>query len=489
MGKRVMRRFIKGILFLSICLASLLTLFIWNVEADKSRPMMSPVLEGKTRDCLDCHRFPNVQTNAGAFASQAFCLECHQKDTCVKTIDKEKISLKIDPMEIRKGRHAFVACIQCHTDVARSPHQSKTGAQCLECHPVHNGAGEIHAPHLRVQCQACHGVSEFVYFDKHTDQVRPSHINDKKIPIGLTDHDLQDTTRADFCERCHTPGNKVGAAHTVLPSKSFICIMCHDVSLTMGGPVFWVAFILLILGILFTVLFWFQGSVQGEKKSMHRKIGLVSESIWGTFFSRDFFTILKTILLDVILQRRLLQESVKRWFIHSLIFLPILFRFSMSIFTFFVSRIGPESSLAVILIDKNSGFTAFVNDLCGILILLGIVLAALQRLIIKPPHVVSEAKDNVALLLIGLLVLLGFLAEGVRILMTQVPPEVGIYSFIGYPISRLLSFTHIQWTAIYPYLWWAHAGVGAAFVAYLPFGKMRHMFNTPLTLLLNYKMK
>ena len=487
MGKRGIEKFIKRMLYLSICLGSLF--LAWQVNAGEIKPMMPSQMEGKTRDCLDCHRYPNVETNAGAFASQAFCLECHEKATCVKTVDKTKVSLKVDSEKIRQGRHAFVGCIQCHTDVARSPHQSKTGAQCLKCHSFHNGAGEIHAPHLRVQCQACHGVSQFVYFDNAADQVRPAHINGKKIPIGLTDHDLQDTSKADFCKRCHTPGNAVGAADAVLPSKSFICIMCHDVSLTMGGPVFWVAFILLILGILFAVLFWFQGSVQGEEKSMHRKMGLVSESIWSTLFSKDFFTILKTILLDVILQRRLLQESVKRWFIHSLIFLPILFRFLLSVFTFFVSRIGPESSLAVILIDKNSGFTAFVNDLCGILILLGIVLAALQRFIIKPPHVISEAKDNVALLLIGLLVVLGFMAEGVRIVMTQLPPEVGFYSFIGYPISRLLSPMGAHCSAIYPYLWWAHAVVGAIFVAYLPFGKMRHMFNTPLTLLLNYKMK
>ena len=489
MGKRLMGQFIKGILFLSICSASLLTFFIWSAEANQTNPMMPPLLEGKARDCLECHRYPNVETNAGAFASQVFCLECHQKDSCTKTVHKEKVSLKIDPEDIRKGRHAFVGCIQCHTDVARSPHQSKEGAQCLSCHPFHNGAGEIHAPHLRVRCQACHTVSKFVYLDKESNEVRPAHTNDKKMPIGLTDHALQDTDRADFCQRCHTQENKVGAADIILPSKSFICIMCHDVSLTMGGPVFWVAFILLVIGILATVHFWFQGSVQGEEKSMHRKIGFVSESIWGTIFSSDFFTILKTILLDVILQRRLLQESVKRWFIHSLIFLPILFRFLLSVFTFFFSRIGPESSLAVILIDKNSGFMAFVNDLCGILILLGIVLAALQRFIIKPPHVIAEAKDNLALLLIGLLVFLGFLAEGARILMTQLPPEAGLYSFIGYPLSGFLSLTTIQWTAVYPYIWWAHAVVGAIFVAYLPFGKMRHMFNTPLTLLLNYKMK
>ena len=489
MGKRTIRLIIIEVLCLIICLVSLLSISARQAKADETNPMMPPLLEGKQRDCLDCHRYPNVQTNAGAFASQSFCLECHQKDSCIKTVNKNKVSLKIDPEEIRKDRHAFVGCIQCHSDVARSPHQSKTGAQCRECHPPHNGADEIHAPHLRVQCQACHNVSKFVFLDQETDQVRLSHQNTKGMPIGLTDHHFQDTNREDFCERCHTPENKVGAADTALPSKSFLCIMCHDASLTMGGPVFWAALILFVIGIFVTVHFWFQGSVQGEEKSLHRKITLTSESLWSTFFSKKLFTLLETFLLDVILQRRLLQESVKRWFIHSLIFIPILFRFLLSVLTFFVARIGPDSSLAMVLIDKNSGFTAFVNDLCGILILAGILLAALQRLIIKPPHVVAETKDNLALLIIGILVFLGFLAEGARILMTQLPPEVGLYSFIGYPISRLLSLMGVQWSAVYPYLWWAHAAMGAIFVAYLPFGKMRHMFNTPLTLLLNYKMK
>ena len=487
MGKRAIRQFIKGILYLCICLGSLSP--ISPVTAREITPMMPPVSGGKARDCLDCHRYPNVETNAGGFASQVFCLECHQKESCTRTVRKEKVSLKIDAQEIQKGPHTFVGCISCHRDVARSPHRSTTGAQCRSCHPVHNGAGAIHAPHLRVRCQACHSVSSFVVLDKETHEVRLAHENNKSMPIGLTDHALQDTGREDFCGRCHTDGNKVGAPDAVLPPKSVLCIMCHTGSFTMGGPLFWVAFGLFLLGIIIMVHFWFQGSVQGEEKSLHRKIALASESVWSTLFSRDLFAIGKTLLLDVILQRRLLQESVKRWFIHALIFLPILFRFLLSVFTFFVSRIGPESSLALVLIDKNSAFMAFANDLCGILILLGIVLAALQRLIIKPPHVIAEYKDNLALLLIGLLVLLGFVAEGARILMTQLPTHVGLYSFIGYPLSRLFSFAGVDWSALYPYLWWAHAVIGAIFVAYLPFGKMRHMFNTPLTLLLNYKMK
>ncbi len=425
MGKRANRRIIIAGLCLIICLASLLSVSVWAVEPHEATGMMPTLTDGKQRDCLDCHRYPNVQTNAGGFASQAFCLECHEKESCIKTVEKGKVSLKVDPTEIRKGRHAFVGCISCHTDVARSPHQSTTGAQCLECHVLHNGAGEIHAPHLNVQCQACHGVSKFVFLDKETHQVRPAHVNDKNIPIGLTDHHLQNTEHEDFCQRCHTRGNPVGAAAAVLPPKSFICIMCHNTSFAMGGAVFWVAFVFFILGILATLHFWFQGSVKGEETSLHRKIALASDSLWGTIFSRAFVTLLKTFLLDVILQRRLLQESVKRWFIHSLIFIPILFRFLLSIFTFFVSRIGPDSSLAVTLIDKNSGFTAFTNDLCGILILMGIIIAAIQRIIIKPTHVISETRDNLALLLIGALVFLGFLAEGARILMTQLPADIG----------------------------------------------------------------
>ena len=100
-----------------------------------------------------------------------------------------------------------------------------------------------------------------------------------------------------------------------------------------------------------------------------------------------------------------------------------------------------------------------------------------------------EGQDNIAVGLISLLVIAGFFLEGVRILMTQVPEDVAIYSFLGYGVAGLISFLDLDWREVYPYLWYAHAVLGALFVAYLPFGKMRHIFNTPLTLAMNYKMK
>ena len=112
-----------------------------------------------------------------------------------------------------------------------------------------------------------------------------------------------------------------------------------------------------------------------------------------------------------------------------------------------------------------------------------------QRFILKPPHVASEGRDTIAVVIIGLLVLFGFFVEGARILITRVPSEVAIFSFIGYPTSKLFSLGNWDWPSVYQYLWYGHALLGALFIAYVPYSKMKHALNTPITLVLSYKMK
>ena len=450
--------------------------------------LMRSVMDGKERECLDCHRYPNINTNEGVFASRSLCMECHGKESCKKTVGENQVLLQVSLESFNKTRHKYAACIHCHTDAARSPHYTETGAQCMGCHAVH-GEEAIHAPHLRVECQACHRTSKFVFLDKEFDRVRLSHFDDKKAPISLTDHALPDVTDEEFCQRCHNAENKVGAAAVVLPSKSFLCILCHNAPLAMGHFIFWVAFLIFLLGLILTLRFWFKGSVRGEEESLHRKVAITSESVWQIVFSKEIFSLIKVILLDVFLQRRILQESVKRWSIHSLIYLSILARLLLSLFTYFAYRISPDSALTLTLIDKNHGFTAFTYDLLGLFIVSGIVWAVIQRFILRPVHVAREGQDNIALIIIGVLILLGFFLEGARILMTQVPTDVAVYSFIGYPVARLISLIGLDWRVFYPYLWYAHAVFGALLIAYLPFGKMKHAFNTPLTLMMNYKMK
>ncbi|MBI5603804.1 MAG: cytochrome c3 family protein [Deltaproteobacteria bacterium] len=462
-------------------------LAIPRVEAQVPE-MMPLTVDGKERVCLDCHRLPNIATNEGILTSQALCYECHAQATVMRQTADRSVVLQVTPDSFKNNRHAYIACIDCHRDVARSPHKSLAGAKCQSCHPVH-GEGAVGDPHLRVSCQACHHRSKFVFQDRSSDKVRLSALDAKKVPIALTDHALADTKDKTLCLKCHFSGNQVGAAAAVLPAKSVLCLVCHNAPLAVGHSMFWAAFLILLLGLFSTLFFWFQGSVAGEEKSLHRKIALSSEGIWKTLFSRKIGPILKTIFWDVFLQRRILQESVKRWSIHSLIFLSILLRFGISVFTWFAYRIGPDSALARALIDKNNGFVAFAYDFLGLLILLGLLLALTQRFVIRPAHSLSEGQDNLAIGILGVLILLGFFLEGVRILITRVPMETAVYAFIGYPLSILFSWLPWDWQTVYVYLWYAHAAVAAAFIACLPFGKMKHIIQTPLSLILNYKRK
>jgi nitrate reductase gamma subunit len=58
-------------------------------------------------------------------------------------------------------------------------------------------------------------------------------------------------------------------------------------------------------------------------------------------------------------------------------------------------------------------------------------------------------------------------------------------SFVAYPLSVMLGGNPAALAAAYGWAWWGHAGLAALLVAWIPFGKMRHIFAAPLSLLLN----
>jgi nitrate reductase gamma subunit len=433
--------------------------------------------------CLDCHRRANIHTNEGVATTNAFCRQCHEKADCRRMVDGKAVSLQLPASTAADTSHPATACIHCHTDVARSPHKSQTGAQCRACHPVH-GEGAAHAPHLRVDCQACHFTSDFVRLDPIDHRVKLAKQNAGGEPIGLVTHTLADMKSERLCERCHRPDNTVGASAIVLPAKSVLCIVCHPAPAAIGHPIFWIASGVLLIGLLIMLRFWFIGSVQGEETSLHRKISLSSDAVWQTLFSRRIITVVKVLILDIFLQRRILRESVQRWSLHSLIFLAMMARFALSLFTGLLFSIDPEGNLALALMDKNHPATAFIYDLLGLFILLGVLWALIRRLVAKSARVSAEIEDNLTLVLLGVLVVLGFAATAARILLTQLPPETAVYSFIGFTLSRLPSWLPVDWRSAYPMLWYAHAFFGAALIAYLPFGKLKHVFNVPLTYIL-----
>lgn len=434
--------------------------------------------------CLDCHRQRNIETNEGVAAANAFCTDCHaHADKSLRLAGTARVKLNVPADLFTNDPHRFIACVRCHTDVARSPHLSLIGSQCRSCHPVH-GERQAHDPHLRVDCQACHFASSFIVLDRDLNRVRLSRFNDQAQPVSLSDHRVAATKDFSFCRKCHFSGNAVGAPGSVLPAKSFVCLACHPASLSLGHWMFVPALLIFGLGVFSMVSFWFKGSVREEQLSLHDKVASGSDHIWQTVFSRRVWDKARIFLLDVALQRRILQESVKRWSIHSLIYYAFLCRLILSLFALIVYNIVPGSSLALALIDKNHWMVSFIYDFLGLCILLGIIFAAVQRYVIRPPHVLSAEQDNIALIIIGLLVLSGFVLEGARIWITQTPFDPAAFAFLGYGISRLLLFLPAAWQDAYGSLWYIHAGVWAVFIAYLPFGKLKHMFTTPLSLML-----
>ncbi|MCB2225614.1 MAG: respiratory nitrate reductase subunit gamma [Desulfarculaceae bacterium] len=471
-------------------IAVLAALVLWAAAALAMPPVaMDPAPEGQgARQCLDCHHLPNLASNEGVIANQQLCLECHAKESCSRQVDGTKVPLVVTMDLFATSRHRWVACLQCHTDVAASPHKSRAGAQCLSCHPIH-GEGEINSPHLSVDCAACHHKSPYVKLDKKTGVVKLAHKDLEGKPIPLTEHGPTDLTQDKHCVRCHVAGNKVGAPNMVLPAKGLICFPCHTASFSLGSWWFGLALLVFLVGIVGGGLFYMRGRVAGVESGLHDKLSRGSDSLYKAIFSRRSWEFVKVLWFDVLWQRRVLKQSVRRWFFHSLIYLSIMARFGLALFTWVVYELWPSSDLAMALMNKNFGFVAVVNDLLGLLILIGVILAALQRWVFKGEQVVAEWQDNLALIILGLMIVLGFVAEAARLVVSQTPHGIAVYSFVAYPLARLLAATGVNWPAVYGWLWYAHGLVAALFVAYLPFGKMRHMFTAPLSLIINRRLQ
>jgi len=136
------------------------------------------------------------------------------------------------------------------------------------------------------------------------------------------------------------------------------------------------------------------------------------------------------------------------------------------------------------MLDKNNPVTAFLFDVTGAMVLLGATLAFIRGLLkrsYKPPGLPGQ--DRLALSLIGGIVVIGFILEGMRIAMTG-SPAGACYAFIGCAVSTLFSDS-TSLTQSYGYVWYVHAILTGIFVAYLPFSRMFHIIMGPIALAMN----
>lgn len=129
------------------------------------------------------------------------CLACHGDASLTKDVNGKAVSLSVDPGKFKNSMHGgMFSCVDCHTDVKTSPHETTPG---------------------KVLCATCHSDQQAAYGRS---------LHAKSVPSGKP--------AAATCTDCH------GSPHELLPSSDpksrtnhanipFTCGTCHSLKFVM----------------------------------------------------------------------------------------------------------------------------------------------------------------------------------------------------------------------------------------------------------------
>ncbi len=440
-----------------------------------------PAFSGEDEACMTCHRLTGTDDPAAAEEINQRCFYCHANSgTDTQKITAQSVAL-IATETYRETPHSRLACTECHIQAASFEHGDQEAVDCGQCHLPHDES-TAHDAHAAVTCQACHLQGGEPFRDTVSGRILRKAERHLNAPLDI--HEMIVSDEETTCRRCHTRGNAVGASAMVLPPKSVLCMPCHTATLSFGDTITVVSLMVFCMGLGMSLLLIFSVS-SGRKK----QTGLTSASGSETepsknSRSRNKVRIAYEMVLNVLLQKRLFEQSPGRWFIHGLLFFPMALRFLWGMVALSGSLWGKQWPWVWQMIDKNSGATALFFDLTGVMIISGVLLA-LSRYLLDRSHGIAglPRRSYLALVLLGGIVLTGFVLEGMRIAMTGAAGSAA-YAFVGFGISKL--FPHPEALKdIYGYGWYVHAVLTGAFIVFLPFSRLLHIILSPVVLALN----
>jgi len=439
------------------------------------------------QSCFACHRALNLNGIEGTRVSITLCQDCHGDPLVDQKAAAGRTPVYVDSTRYRDTVHSEIACVGCHADVARNPHSGEVMA-CADCHAATLAHVSMGAPHMSTDCAACHLEALPATQEAATGRVLLAQADAGGAPINRTGHDL---VAAPGCDKCHTSGNDVGAPAVTLPARSILCMACHDASPTISVALFHpapvqtdylsiVGLIILCVGMVSNVSLYLRGKIPGHPGlTAMQKLNYIAADSTRLIFSRRIFRFLGAAIADGIFLRRVLQESVGRWVIHTLIYLPFLLRFGLGLITWLGQLLWPSAAWTQTLSDKNTPGVALAYDFLTLLMLLGVLLAIVRRFFRRDRRLLTFTQDRVAIFLLGAIVLIGILTEGLRLLSANTPQDVAVYSFLGYGAAALLRWMNLSWTVIYPVFWYLHVLPVVILIAYLPFSKFMHIVAGP----------
>ena len=303
---------------------------------------------------------------------------------------------------------------------------------------------------------------------------------------------------------------------------------------------FYTSLAVFLLGLIYKISTWFTRKIGivGKGITATQRLQSVAKGITGVIFSSKILALLEAVFLDVLLQRRVLRESVSRWLAHMLIF----YGFMLLLLMHALESVVSEALFSEYYSTVNPFF--FLRDFFGAMVLTGVILAAVRRYFVKPRRLQTGGMDHYAILIVAVIMLSGIALEGLKItshsefirmvedyaglddedeieaLETLWVKEYGTvsptitapfdaelleagrevhenscldchapapYAFTGFATARL-----IKPVALWlderdgvTLLWYVHIIACFIGLAYLPFSKMFHLFATPISLIAN----
>lgn len=188
----------------------------------------------------------------------------------------------------------------------------------------------------------------------------------------------------------------------------------------------------------------------------------------------------KKVLLDLVKHEKGLFKGNFRRLMH----LGIFYGFIILLFGTLMIALQDDFNIPVFH-GANYLLISLLMDLFGLAAMIGIVMAAYKRYIDKPDHEEYTWDDAVVLIFIFIIVLTGFLLEGLRIYSTR---DIWAgWTPVGLLFSLMIQITGmavLKAQAVHAFLWYFHMLLVFGFIAYLPYSKLFHIFATPLNLML-----
>ena len=165
----------------------------------------------------------------------------------------------------------------------------------------------------------------------------------------------------------------------------------------------YLSLIIFLLGLFYKISNWFIKKIGFDDQSItpsQRFLAAVS-GLGRVVFSPKILVVLRSVLIDVLLQGRVFKEDATRWLAHMLIF----YGFMLLLLMHALDSVVTEALFSDYYATVNPFF--FLRDLFGAMVIVGVAMAIFRRYFLKTPRLRTGPRDHYAIIILAVIMFSG----------------------------------------------------------------------------------